>query len=539
MLVHPRSAPLDSGHAASDGGAACDVSAATLDSIFPPRSRRAPGHRRAGDVLCGKYELRGRLGSGGMGTVWVAHHLQLNVPVAVKLLHSNLGEPTLAARFENEARILARLVHPAIVRVLDFGRTAEQEPLLVMELLRGEPLAEILDKDGRLGPVVSVQMLLPIASGLAATHDERITHRDLKPDNVFVAVGGSEVLQPKLIDFGIARSLDERPDSRLTRAGGIVGSPEYMAPEQAAGEIDLDHRVDIWGFCALLYECVTGQRLYRMDASYERVLRRIIEEPPRSFAAWGLCEDELWRIVERGLNKNRDARWGSMRELGVALTRWLLARGRATDVTKRSLWSEWGRAIELLEHEPPSASSTAGVSEHSAVSRRRKRPRRLVAATVGALAGVGVAWSAQTHGVFPRPTEASAPAGSARRASRQGEVPAPSVGVEPAEKQAANGPVSDPAPGSIIVKPWVDGHEPSKQREPSGSRTADKAAAPPSGASSRNGSPQRASPPQVRHRRARHAEPEPSNLPAAPSQTREEPSPSRSSAEVFDHDLGF
>src|SRR5450432_4646818 len=188
----------------------------------------------AGAVIADRYKLVRPLGRGGMGVVWVAHSLVLGVDVALKLIHSDLGGSTGATRMARESHVAARLGHPAMVRVFDFGWTSRADPFLVMELVQGESLGAVLRRELRLPAIQAVQTLLPLADGLRSAHDKGIVHRDIKPDNILIARDEFGRQQPKLLDFGIAK-VDQQAseDRKLTQVGVVLGSPEYMSPEQA------------------------------------------------------------------------------------------------------------------------------------------------------------------------------------------------------------------------------------------------------------------------------------------------------------------
>src|SRR6188768_1987977 len=161
-----------------------------------------------GDVIAGKYRLDALLGEGGMGTVWRGFNLQLEAPVALKLIRGELDRVSLARRLKQEARAAAKLGHPAIVRVFDVGDSELGDPYIVMELLSGQTLGSLLTTERRLSAVRAVQLLLPVADALLTAHAKGIVHRDLKPDNIFISREGEE-LRPKLLDFGIAKLSDE------------------------------------------------------------------------------------------------------------------------------------------------------------------------------------------------------------------------------------------------------------------------------------------------------------------------------------------
>jgi serine/threonine-protein kinase len=305
-----------------------------------------PAGARAGDVVGGKYELVRVLGQGGMGAVWLAKNRALDADVAVKLIRREKATPAASARLLKEAQLAARLSHPSIVRIFDFGTTEDGDPYIVMELLRGESLADLVERKGRLPPVRAVQVILPVVAGLMAAHAKGVVHRDLKPDNIFLAEAPSG-MTPKLVDFGIAKLSDDPIGGSLTQTGAVLGSPDYMSPEQARGRSRIDERTDVWGLAVVLYECVTGLAPFQ-GYNYNALLSAIIEDAPTSFAELGVRDAGLWAIVERGLQKKPEQRYQSARELGRALVEWLQERDVTTDITGAALASDWGAERRLL-----------------------------------------------------------------------------------------------------------------------------------------------------------------------------------------------
>lgn len=301
----------------------------------PPISGRKLIHA-PGSVVGGKYRLKKPLGSGGMGEVWVAHHLALDIDVAVKFIGEEGEEAGTGERLLEEARTTARLGHPSIVRALDFGHTEHGKPFIVLELLEGEDLAALLERQGSIPPERAVSILLPIAHALAVVHENQIVHRDVKPENVFLARAETGTL-PKLLDFGIARKTGRV--KRLTARDTALGTPDYMSPQQARGDAT-DASTDQWSFCVVLYEALVGGRPFEAD-NYNALLRTIIEQEPRSILERGVAEPELWNILARGLHKEPSGRYPSMRELGEALARWLLSRGISEDAAGTSLRRVW------------------------------------------------------------------------------------------------------------------------------------------------------------------------------------------------------
>jgi serine/threonine protein kinase len=295
-----------------------------------------------GDVIGGKYGLVRLLGEGGMGSVWVAENMALKANVALKLIRADVAESSANERFLSEARLAARLQHAAIVRVFDFGKTEQDEPFIVMELLEGETLGQRLGRLGTIDPMELCQILLPIIDALHSAHGHGVIHRDLKPDNVFVAKTDGGGVQPKLLDFGIAKLRGESAfhTTKLTQAGTLIGSPDYMSPEQARGETDLDPRSDVWALCVLAYECLVGKPPFHGD-NYNALLWSIIHDEPVPITVFQAGDAALWRILKTGFAKDRSVRWETARKLGEALAAWLESHGVVEDVCNRSLNASW------------------------------------------------------------------------------------------------------------------------------------------------------------------------------------------------------
>jgi eukaryotic-like serine/threonine-protein kinase len=304
-----------------------------------PQAIPEPSPYLAGEVVADRYRLVRELGRGGMGVVWVAHSLVLGVDVALKLIRASAASSALASRMAREAHAAARLGHPALVRVFDFGWTRHGDPYLVMELVQGETLAAMLKRESRIPAIRAVQTLLPIADGLRLAHDKGIVHRDIKPDNVFLATDALNRRQPKLLDFGIAK-VDKQIDGRLTQLGAVLGSPDYMSPEQALGLDDLDERTDVWSLCVVLYETITGVVPFQ-KSNYNALMHAIINEDPVSTVECGAGDKSLWHIIERGLQKEREARFPSVSELGEALALWLYEHGIKEDLSGNSIRAVW------------------------------------------------------------------------------------------------------------------------------------------------------------------------------------------------------
>ena len=216
-----------------------------------------------GAVLAGRYRLDEKLGEGGMGVVWSATHVHTRQKVAVKLLLPGDGTEAdrFVKRFMREARAASAVKHPNVVLVYDVMELDEKTPMMVMELLRGETLGQRLDRERALPLGEVARVLLPVVSALGTAHLAGIVHRDVKPDNIFLATT-PEGTCVKVLDFGVAKlsPLDDDPVATLTATNSIVGTPYYMAPEQVFGESDIDSRADIWALGVIAYECLAGVR---------------------------------------------------------------------------------------------------------------------------------------------------------------------------------------------------------------------------------------------------------------------------------------
>jgi eukaryotic-like serine/threonine-protein kinase len=302
-------------------------------------ARAANDHYEAGQILGGKYQLLSKAGEGATGAVWVAMNMMLHSRVAIKLVHPEMRLPVIVERVMREARAAARLTHSAIVRVFDLGETESGDPYIVMELLEGESLRSMLDREVRLTPEQALAVLLPLASAMHLAHEQGIIHRDIKPDNIMLARIDGGRIQPKLVDFGIAKLSFGDPGGVSTGAL-VIGTPGYMSPEQAGGGEAVDHRTDIWSFCALLYEMVSGDTPFPSSNTLE-ALCSVIRDPVRSLLGDRVKDAALWAILEKGLQKDPKERWDSMRAVGEALADWLASRGVAEDVSGvplRALW---------------------------------------------------------------------------------------------------------------------------------------------------------------------------------------------------------
>ena len=269
----------------------------------------------------GHYRIVDKIGEGGMGEVYRAHDERLDRDVAVKVLPSSFAQdPDRIGRFEREAKAVAKLEHPNILAIYDFG-TDQGVTYAVTELLEGETLRERLEA-GALGWRKAAETGAAIAEGLAAAHGAGIIHRDLKPDNIFLTSDG----RVKILDFGLARDVEAAaPDethsptvSRYTDPGAVMGTAGYMSPEQVRGE-PADGRSDIFALGSVLYEMATGRRAFARDTAAETMTAILREEPEEATASDTAAAPELQRIITRCLEKNQEERFQSARDLAFDL----------------------------------------------------------------------------------------------------------------------------------------------------------------------------------------------------------------------------
>ena len=281
-----------------------------------PREEESLGGDFVGRVIDSRYRVLRKIGEGGMGTVYAAEHVEIGKVVAIKILHPQFStEQELVERFRREARAASRIGHPNIIDVMDFGTTDDGCAYFIMEHLDGIDLADVLSHERRLDPTRSCQIGVQICRALAAAHAAGVIHRDLKPENIFLVARDGDADFVKVLDFGVARSAGR--SHRLTNPGIAMGTPEYMAPEQAAGAL-VDHRGDIYSVGALLYEMVTGQPPQKRDGE-------VIG--PRSLRLQ-LSED-LDRIIVRALAQDPAHRYQSMSQLEYDLMKSMWGRPRA------------------------------------------------------------------------------------------------------------------------------------------------------------------------------------------------------------------
>lgn len=278
----------------------------------PPRGKPSAGLVVAG----GKVRLDQLLGKGGMGSVWRGTHLTLGTPVAVKFMADS--SPEALARFQREAQVAAQIRSTNVVAIHDFGVESSGMPYIVMELLDGEDLAARLKRASRLSLSETAQILLAVARGLDRAHQAKLVHRDLKPENIFLVREGDEDV-PKILDFGIAKTLVADPDSfNVTHEGAVLGTPYYMSPEQSRARKDVDHRADLWALGVIVFRMITGRRPFDGVTAASLAVQICTEPtPPISSVAPDLPL-QLDVFFNRALAKDPAHRFQTARELAQA-----------------------------------------------------------------------------------------------------------------------------------------------------------------------------------------------------------------------------
>ena len=273
-----------------------------------------------GQVLKGSYRVVEQIGEGGMATVFRGVQMPLEREVAIKVMLPSLqSTPSMIQRFFQEAKLLCRLSHPNVVSIIDFGNTETGTVYMVMELLRGRPLrAEVPSSGLPLSRVVT--LMQEICAGVGAVHSCGLAHRDLKPDNIFIAESSDGSEQVKILDFGIARAMDdEAGTTRLTRTGLVMGTPGFLAPEQIGDAGEADTRSDVYALGAVLYWMLTGQRPYS-GKTPNAILTKQLQEPPPLDIGCLKHNRALAQVVEKAMHRDPQSRYQTPADLAGALT---------------------------------------------------------------------------------------------------------------------------------------------------------------------------------------------------------------------------
>lgn len=453
----------DSGSRRKRGGAGeVDGSATTVHADGgPPRfgadtdptaEVHGPAPLAPGTKLKDVYEVVARKGQGGMGAVYEVEHVELRKRLAAKVVTPAMqGDAESVARLRNEARTLAGLEHENIVRVTDLGETADGLLFVIMELLDGQDLRERLRTQAEAAkeggapwlPDEEVRTLVPqVLSALSAAHTAEVIHRDLKPDNVFLARRGDTVTV-KVLDFGISKVTRSDDDPQLTKTGQIIGTPLYMAPEQGRSSATVDVGADIYSLGCLLYELVTGRPPFSGANTYECLLKHATERPRPPTELRPDLPAGVDALILRCLEKEPSDRFATVDEVADA----------------------WGEAWDPSEEEPAGAVAVAGTAPPAQASARQWIGPAVAVLVLGGAAGL-VAWSLSGERDEPTPaqTEPVAPAANDRQLpsdevepvlTAETDAPAPSAeGVAEVEPTRETTTVRSIPDGAMV---YVDG----------------------------------------------------------------------------------
>lgn len=393
-----------------------------------------------GEVVDGRYEVLAKLGAGGMGVVYRARQVGVDREVALKVLSPALTDDAEGlARFEREARIVSRLRHPHTVTLHDFGRTADGAAFMVMELLRGRSLNQCLREGGPASDAEALEIVDQVCASLEEAHALGVVHRDIKPDNIFLDEVPGRALHVKVLDFGLARIGSEA--GKLTHTGAVMGTPEYISPEQVAGR-PCDARTDVYQVGVLLFHLLSGRPPFTAETAIALLMKHAREAPPDLAVERPELEPALPALVARMLSKAAEDRPQTVTEVRRTLAG--VRTGSASGAASRP------------EMVPAAFSSTAGASDLAlsgeAVapppSEVRSAPpsRRWAGAAVAAVVlGAGLLlWGTQR-------AEIASPRDAGPAAASPG--PVASSAPQVASSAPASAAISAPAPASLAPPP--------------------------------------------------------------------------------------
>ncbi|MCX5760616.1 MAG: serine/threonine-protein kinase [Gemmatimonadetes bacterium] len=273
-----------------------------------------------GTVVADRYHILKKLGEGGMGQVYLAEHVKMGRKSALKVMNPGMNQDADAiARFNREASNASRLNHPNICAIYDFGETPDGLIYLAMEFIEGQALSALVEKSGALPPARAASIIHQSADALQVAHDAGIVHRDLKPDNIMIAKNRDGTDLAKVVDFGIAKA-HSSDAQKVTKTGMVVGTPEYMSPEQLSGD-KLDGRSDIYSLALVAFHCLTGKLPFPGESAQEAMIARLIEQPKtlaemKPDVAW---PDDVQRVMNKALERDSAERYQSAAQFGREL----------------------------------------------------------------------------------------------------------------------------------------------------------------------------------------------------------------------------
>ncbi|HEX9692174.1 MAG TPA: serine/threonine-protein kinase [Gemmatimonadales bacterium] len=375
-----------------------------------------------GSVVADRYHIQKKLGEGGMGAVYLGEHVKMGRKSAIKVMSQSMAnDPEAIARFNREAANAARINHANVCAIYDFGETPDGTIYLAMEYIEGQSLDDLLHAEGALSPDRAIKILRQTADALQAAHDLGIVHRDLKPDNIMLAEGrgGADVV--KVVDFGIAKAMGGEEGQNVTKTGLVVGTPEYMSPEQLSGD-KLDGRSDIYSLALVFYRMVTGGLPFKADTAQETMIKRLTDDPlpMKAVLPSGDFPDALQGAVDRGLARMPGDRYASAVEFASdaarAVEQMPAARRResATQlIDSKALIDSEGATALLPKTEvagarskggPPAPATPDTAAPAATPPAPKRKPVLAIAATVVIVAAAGGTAAIMLKGPTPEET---------------------------------------------------------------------------------------------------------------------------------------
>ena len=427
-----------------------------------------------GQVIADRYHIVKKLGEGGMGAVYLGEHVKMGRKSAIKVMAASMSQdPDAISRFNREAANASRISHVNVCQVYDFGETPEGLIYLAMEFIEGKSLKDVIEEEGALNAVRAASILKQSAEALQAAHDLGIVHRDIKPDNIMVvkARDGSDVV--KVVDFGIARAVGgDESGQKVTKTGLVVGTPEYMSPEQLSGD-KLDGRSDIYSLALVLYRMLTGELPFKADSAQEVMIKRLTDDPlPLEEARPDLSfPPKLQLVMNNALARMPAERYQSASEFGRDTMD--AVAGMAPPQTRVAPAQAPEGATQLMSNEDVAAATRQQQAKKSTASKPPRRDEPVVTPSkksmvvpvlggVGAVGALGVVAflmlnkGGATNGVAANPDTtkqvaitppAPAPTPAPQPAAPPPAAPPANPGTRPATPPPAPPPVSPPSPG--------------------------------------------------------------------------------------------
>ncbi len=378
-----------------------------------------PASDLVGQVVADRYHVVKKLGEGGMGQVYLAEHVKMGRRSAIKVMNpSMVHDPDAVARFNREASNASRITHPNVCAIYDFGETPEGLIYLAMEFIEGEPLTDLIEREGALPVPRAAAIFLQTADALQAAHDLGIVHRDLKPDNIMLSrrKGGGDTV--KVVDFGIAKAVGgDEAGQKVTKTGLVVGTPEFMSPEQLSGDT-LDGRSDLYSLALVLYRMLSGKLPFEATSVQETMIKRLTDEPTTLADARPDLSfpPGLQPVLDTALARTPTERYQSVAKFAADVAA-VTERPAASAVPHTRSMADTEGKTELLD--TTAGGATQRISAKQAAPGKKRSLIPVVAGVVVILAGGG-AWVALNGGskAGPPPPPPTNPADTTRHVAR-------------------------------------------------------------------------------------------------------------------------